>query len=88
MKVDESMVSGVDKIKDFFGSTLDNNDTANMLGALGDPKPAGAGAPTVLDINSAEASVGGAQAPKSTDTPSGRIKGWKERLDLMRRQKA
>lgn len=60
MRVDESMVSGVDKIKDFFGSTLDNNDTANMLGALGDPKSAGAGAPTVLDINSAEASTGGA----------------------------
>ena len=27
MKVDESMVSGVEKLKDFFGSTLDTKDT-------------------------------------------------------------
>lgn len=85
MKVDESMVSGVQNIKDFFGSTLENKETQNMLGALGGESGAPVtGAPTVIETSS-EAVAG---APKASDTPVGRIKGWKERLDLMRKQKA
>lgn len=85
MKVDESMVSGVEKLKDFFGSTLEAKETQNMLGALGGEGGVPPhGAPTVIET-SGEATSG---APKASDTPVGRIKGWKERLDLMRKQKA
>jgi hypothetical protein len=77
MKVDESMVSA--SAKDFFGSNIET-ETTNMLGELGSTlKTAASGAPTVLDINSSEAASG--MAPKASDTPIGRIKGWKERLE-------
>lgn len=49
MKVDESMVSGVEKLKDFFGSTLDTKDTQNMLGALSSEPPSSAGTPSVVE---------------------------------------
>ena len=55
-----------------------------MLKALNtDPTAPGAGAPNVIETSSEFGS-----AAKASDTPVGRIKGWKERLDLMRQQKA
>ena len=76
------MVSGVEKLKDFFGSTIESKDTQNMLKAL-NTDPTAPGAPSVVDTGSEFGS-----AAKASDTPVGRIKGWKERLDLMRKQKA
>lgn len=84
MRVDESMVSGVEKLKDFFGSTLESKDTQNMLGALNNEPHSSAGTPSVIETGNDPSS---SQA-KPAESGAGRIKGWKERLDLMRKQKA
>lgn len=86
--MDESMVSNADKLKEFFGSTIENKDTQQMLKALNtDPTAASSnsgGAPVVVETGD----QAGAPSAKPSETPVGRIKGWKERLELMRKQKA
>ena len=84
IKNDESMASN------FFGSTLEKEgNTLNILSELkdttaatGSDQPSG-GAPSVIETSAGTSDPKGPQA--SDSTPVGRIKGWKERLEAMRK---
>lgn len=56
-----------------------------MLGALNSEPQSSAGTPSVVETGNDPTS---SQAAKPAESGAGRIKGWKERLDLMRKQKA
>ena len=89
MKMDESLVSGVEKIKEYFGSP-DDGSTNNILASLDkgkDVKKPERQLSIVSPADVVKEQVEYSQISSSNQVDNGRVKGWKERLEMLRQEK-